>query len=303
MSFLAEEIARQPAAWRRAASLAMSVGLELPRPGERAVVVGCGTSWHVSESYALLRESLGAGETDFFTPSQLPAGRHYDRMVAVSRSGTTTEIVRLLEKNAHIPTVCITTHPDVPAARSARTAVVLDFADEQSVVQTLFATTCLALLRAHLGQPMDRLNSQAEAALAMADDLLPMAGHDQYTFLGQGWAHGIAREAALKLREAAQLWTEAYPTAEYRHGPISIAEPGRLVWILGDPVPGLIAEVAATGATVVHTGEDPMSDLVRIHRLALRLAESRGLDADRPRHLNRSVILADQIRAGLIKHL
>ena len=40
-------------------------------------------------------------------------------------------------------------------------------------------------------------------------------------FLGDGWTVGLANEAALKMREAAGAWTEAYPAMEYRHGPIS----------------------------------------------------------------------------------
>ena len=91
----------------------------------------------------------------------------------------------------------------------------------------------------------------------------------QYTFLGQGWAHGIAREAALKMREASRSWTESYPQMEYRHGPISIAEPGRVVWVFGAPVPGLLDDVSATGATVVSDDLDPVSDLVRVQRLAV----------------------------------
>ena len=93
------------------------------------------------------------------------------------------------------------------------------------------------------------------------------------------------------MREAAQSWTEAYPQMEYRHGPISIAEPGRVVWVFGEPVPGLLDDVAATGATVVCDDLDPVADLVRVQRLAVRLAEAAGLDPDRPRNLTRSVVL------------
>jgi fructoselysine-6-P-deglycase FrlB-like protein len=93
------------------------------------------------------------------------------------------------------------------------------------------------------------------------------------------------------MREAAQLWTEAYPQMEYRHGPISIAEPGRTVWVFGDPVPGLVDDVIATGADVVCDDLDPLADLVRVQLLAVREAERRGLDPDRPRHLTRSVVL------------
>ncbi len=45
------------------------------------------------------------------------------------------------------------------------------------------------------------------------------------------------------MREAAQLWTEAYPQLEYRHGPISIAQPGRAVWVFGSPAAGLAGDV------------------------------------------------------------
>ena len=68
----------------------------LPRPGERVAVVGCGTSWFMAQAYAAARETPGGGETDAFAASEMPSGRRYDRVVAISRSGTTTEVVRLL---------------------------------------------------------------------------------------------------------------------------------------------------------------------------------------------------------------
>ena len=56
------------------------------------------------------------------------------------------------------------------------------------------------------------------------------AGPEQITVVGRGWTVGLAHEAALKLRESAQFWTESYPAMEYRHGPISIATTGRATW-------------------------------------------------------------------------
>ncbi len=56
-------------------------------------------------------------------------------------------------------------------------------------------------------------------------------------------------------------------------------------------MPGLLDDVAATGATVVCDALDPVSDLVRVQRLAVALAEAAGLDPDRPRNLSRSVVL------------
>ena len=101
----------------------------------------------------------------------------------------------------------------------------------------------------------------------------------------------MANEAALKLREACQAWTESYPAMEYRHGPISVAGPHSVVWTLGPVEPGLLAQIAETGATVVKGELDPMAELVRIHRVAGALAVHKGLDPDRPRHLTRSVVL------------
>ena len=290
MTFMDDEIARQPSAWRRVAATLPAHASALPQPGERVAVVGCGTSWFIAEAYAALREGAGEGETQAFAASLFPEGRSFDRLVAITRSGTTTEILRLLEVPRDCPTVAITADGSAPVTAAVDAPIVLDFADERSVVQTLFATTALALLRCSLGDGIAQTADRAETALG---EELPPAwlSADQFTFLGDGWAHGIAREAALKMREAAQLWTEAYPGMEYRHGPIAIAQPGRVVWILGTPARGLVEDIGATGATVVCTGDDPVVDLVRVQRLAGRRASLAGLDVDAPRHLTRAVVL------------
>jgi glucosamine 6-phosphate synthetase-like amidotransferase/phosphosugar isomerase protein len=114
---------------------------------------------------------------------------------------------------------------------------------------------------------------------------------DHVVVLGHGWTVGLAHEGALKLREAAQLPAESYPAMEYRHGPIALAGPRSLVWILGSPDPAVAADVAATGATVVTAELDPLAELIRIQRTAVACAAARGLDPDRPRNLTRSVVL------------
>jgi fructoselysine-6-P-deglycase FrlB-like protein len=86
---------------------------------------------------------------------------------------------------------------------------------------------------------------------------------------------------------------------EYRHGPISIAAPGRAVWPFGPLPPGLAGQVRATGATLVDLGDlDPMASLVLAQRFAVAVAEARDLDPDGPRNLTRSVVLAsDQVNS------
>lgn len=292
MPHVSSEIHRQPQSWARAALLAPSLRDVLPRPGERVAVIGCGTSWFMAESYATLREATGHGETDYFAAADLSRDRRYDRLVAITRSGTTTEVLSALDGVSY-PTTAITADASSAVVGVADESIVLDFAEEQSVVQTVFATTTLMLLRAALGQQLTMAISQAEQVLSAPPDAVFDDVH-QFTFLGQGWSHGLAREAALKMREAAQTWTESYPQMEYRHGPISIAEPGRVVWVFGEPVPGLAQDIQATGATLICDELDPVADLVRAQLLAVRLAERRGLDPDRPRNLSRSVVLEAQ---------
>ena len=169
--------------------------------------------------------------------------------------------------------------------------MILDFADEKSVVQTRFATTSLALWRAWLGEDLTAVVTQGQAALT---DPLPRRALDssQFTFLGSGMSVGIANEAALKLREASQSWTESYSAMEFRHGPISVVGRSSTVWIFGPPPPGLLEDLRATGAYVESSGLDPMADLIRAQRLAVALAEAKGLNPDQPRHLSRSVLLS-----------
>jgi fructoselysine-6-P-deglycase FrlB-like protein len=289
MTYLRDEIASQPDTWARALEMSVS---GLPEPGERVAVIGCGTSYYMAQAYAALREKAALGETDAFAASEFPFGRHYDRVVALSRSGTTTEVLSVLNQiEAATPTVALTADPATPISDAARELVVLDFADEKSVVQTRFATSALVLLRASLGESLADL--PAAAARALAEPLAPeLTSAEQVTFLGTGWTIGLANEAALKLREAAQAWTESYYAMEYRHGPISIAAPGRAVWVFGKSPNGLVDDVRATGAHLETFDGDPLVSLVRAHLLAEEGAESRGLNPDEPRNLTRSVILA-----------
>ena len=291
MSVTREEISSQPQMWRQVADLLPQVARQLPAAGERVAIVGCGTSYFIAQAVAVARETAGHGETDAFVASEMPAGRPYDLVVAISRSGTTTEVVRCLESLPDgVRSLAISAVPGTPVLDAADDAIVLAFADEASIVQTRFATTALALLRAHLGHDLSAAIADARALL---DQPLPAqpAGFEHFVFLGHGWTVGLASEAALKFREAGQAWAESYPAMEYRHGPISVAGPGTLVWFVGDADPDLVRDVRPTGATVVTRRLDPMAELVALQRGAVALAEAKGLDPDNPQHLTRSVVL------------
>jgi len=287
------EIASQPECWQEAVDLLPEVAGLLPKNGERVAAIGCGTSWFMAASYAVLRESAGLGETDVFSGSEVPSDRTYDRVLVISRSGTTTEVLRLLEDlKGKTRTVAIIADPDTPARELADDCIVLDFADEKSVVQTRFATTTLALLRASLGE--DLTQAIADARRTVDEPLDPaVVASKQFTFLGTGWTVGLATEAALKMREASLSWTESYPLLEYRHGPKSITEDHSTVWFLWSETDGIEDEVESFGGTAVIANADPLAELIKCQRLAVQIGLNKGLNPDLPRNLSRSVILTE----------
>ena len=258
------EIRSQPETWARAVSLAAQGAPVLGRPGERVLVLGCGTSAFVAESLAVLRERAGHGETDAAYASEWTPGRTYDRVLVISRSGTTSEV---LEALALVPAgtvkAAVVGVAGSPVATAADETLVLDFANEESVVQTRFPTSVLALARAGFGEDLTAVIEQARDVLAAPLPVDP-SRFEHFVFLGRSWSYGLAQEAALKIREAAQAWSESYPALDYRHGPVAVAGERSLVTLV---------------------------QLVQAQRLAVELAVGRGLDADAPRHLTRSVVL------------
>jgi fructoselysine-6-P-deglycase FrlB-like protein len=292
MSHLMDEIASQPECWAKAMEMAASAGAALPAPGERVAVIGCGSSLNVARCYAALREAAGQGETDAFPASEVSATRRYDRMVYVSRTGTTTEVLDALRRApAGVRTTAITAGPGSPLMQEAAAVVLLDFSAERSVVSSRFITSTIALLRAHLGEDLRALPDAA--ARELARPLPPgLAGYSEFTFLGRGWAAAVADEAALKLREASRTWAESYPAMEYRHGPISVSDENTVVWALGQVPSSLLADARRTGAMVIASDADPLTGLTGAQRLAAELAARKHIDPDQPRALSRSVILA-----------
>ena len=285
------EINSQPDTWEQVLAALPALAAKLPQAGRRVAFIGCGTSYFIAQAIALTRESLGLGESDACVASEMPTERRYDQVVAISRSGTTTEVTRALEALPDdVPSLAIVAVAGTPVDVAADETIVLDFADEESVVQTRFATSALALLRAHLGADLRGPIAEARRSLGHSLPHDP-SGFDHFVFLGHGWTLGLANEAALKFREASLSWTESYYAGEYRHGPISVAGERTLVWLIGIDDESLAEDIRATGATVRIGEDDPMAELVTIQRTATALAAARGLDPDNPQHLTRSVVL------------
>jgi len=287
-----QEIASQPALWGRAQHHADERPEGLPGRGERVLVLGCGTSYYVAAAYATLREQAGEGTTDAIIASELgTVVRPYDRVIAISRSGTSTEVVDALTRlDPSISLTAVLGELGTPVGDRATHVIDLGYADETSVVQTRFPTTLLALLRASLGQSQEERAALLRAGQAAVAAPVQEPQPRQLVVLATGWAAHLAQEAALKCRESAGMWAEAYATGEFRHGPISVAGPGSLVWAM-TPLTTLQTEsIEATGARVRHGGDEPLAELVELQRHAVAWASAAGRDADHPAHLSRSVV-------------
>jgi fructoselysine-6-P-deglycase FrlB-like protein len=129
--FMEVELISQSEVWTLAAEQAAAEHLQ-PEAGERVAVVGCGTSWFIAQSYAAAREAAGQGVTDAFAASEASLGRQrsYDRVVAISRSGTTTEILGLLKAlRSIVPTLAVVGDPDSPLPALADQTAVLPYAE------------------------------------------------------------------------------------------------------------------------------------------------------------------------------
>ncbi len=289
---LAAELATQPDDWVTARELAREHARLLPQPGERVAILGCGSSLYVGHAVAVKREAAGLGETDAWPAGDAVPDRAYDRIVAITRSGTTTEVLDALDRlSGRAPVTVITADPTSPVADRGE-VISLAYADEQSVVQSRTMTSAVAMFRWHLGEDLTGAVEEAREVLALDETWFDeLRQIDQFSFVGAGWTYGLAEEAALKLKESTQAWTESWHQSEYRHGPISIAEPGRAVWAFGPLIPNFERDVQATGATLLHSELDALAELLKVHRLCLLRATDHGLDADRPRNLTRSIIL------------
>jgi len=248
------------------------------------IVTGCGSTYYLSlHAAAVLRKigvqawALPASELVYFAQEHRP--RRFN-LLAVSRSGTTTETVRAVEgyRAAHPQgtAIAITCAPETPLTAHADASLVAAHAPEQSVAQTR-SFTSMALLAQALaglvaGNParLTRLRG-LPAALAGLIEREPetpqQIGADlsieRLFFLGSGPLYGIACEAMLKTKEMTCSWAEAYHVLEFRHGPMSLAGQGALVV-------GLISDSAAEAEIKV------LHDMRQLGARTLALAEARG---------------------------
>jgi len=264
--------------------------------------LGCGSSYHVSTAAAAFYEQERHAPGQAIFPSDYSPRANWTH-VAISRSGTTTELVNAMKRVRKADGRCLLLLGDqhVPSEAYADAVLPLEFAAEQGVVQTRFVVAATYALRLLIGDPttnaaLARLPERLEEALTTFD-ATPLLKFDHVVFLGRGWRYGLARAAALNLQETAVMVPESYQTLDYRHGPIASIDERSLVWCFDEhddvESAAVIKDVRKTGATVHWPEGDPLIAVVQGQIASLRKAEALGVDPMAPRHLSRAVILPE----------
>ena len=317
----AAEIFSQPQIWPKAVAVgAAAIELQQCLAAGPALYTGCGSTGHLARALAINhRQSLPtfawAETASEFWLNSIPDAPWPQTVVAVSRSGETTETIKACKRaeSAGSTLVAVTASPGSTLDEISRHSVIVDFASEESVVQTRsFTSMLLAALAAQMaaagrdavselggiGATGAALISDAESAA----DRLSDTSLTSFYVLGSGFDRPLACEAALKIKEMSSTLAEGIGILDFRHGPISLADEKTAVLVLCGA--GLAHELAVTadieacGARVITVGPDPrctiesprdaheletaVARLVVPQITGLRRGIAKGLDPDAP---------------------
>ncbi|MES2152741.1 MAG: SIS domain-containing protein [Pseudomonadota bacterium] len=244
--------------------------------------------------------------------------------IAISQSGQSPDVVEPIRyfRDGGATTIALVNDISSPLAMAAEWAMPLHAGKEQSVAATKsFITSLVAGARLvaqwqndpelldGLAALPESLAIAAQADWSAALEVLTPARN--IMVVGRGISFPIALESALKFKETSALQAEAFSGAEIKHGPMALIEDGYplLIFATRGPTqaglvqlatemrgrgarvllaaPADIAERDLTLPTAATPDLDPIVAVQAFYVMAARLAEARGMDPDRPRHLSK----------------
>ena len=315
------EIASQPSLWPRAVETGVdATALQHALTGGPTLYIGCGSTAHLARALAFAhRRTLptfawaeAASEVWLASDPQSPRA---STVVAISRSGETTETVEACRRAGRLGStlVTVTASPGSPLDEVCGESVVVDFASEESVAQTRsFTCMLLAALAAQLtaagrdaAAVFEGLGEMGEGLIAAATPITEQLADpslEAVFVLGSGLNGQLVPEAALKIKEMSATFAEGFPVLDFRHGPISLANKRTAALVLcGASVAhelAVAADIEACGARVLTVGPDPRCSIETPHgaseastavaclvvaQLAgMRRGLAKGLDPDAP---------------------
>jgi glutamine---fructose-6-phosphate transaminase (isomerizing) len=243
--------------------------------------------------------------------------------IAVSQSGKSPDLLTTTRaaKEGGALTVALCNTEDSPLMQLVDVPVPLHAGPETSVAATksyIASLSAIAQLLAHWTDDRDLLRALPETPALLERawncDWQPVVDSLQSAVnlfvVARGFGLGVAQEAALKLKETCGLHAEAFSSAEVKHGPMALVRAGFPVLMFTQTddtragIEELAAEFAARGARVLLAGAsaagatplpsvvahpviEPLLAIQSFYRAAEALARARGLDPDRPPHLNK----------------
>jgi glucosamine--fructose-6-phosphate aminotransferase (isomerizing) len=335
--FTRAEIFSQPEAWTEAWEVVEKHRNDLGKifDGEydQVLFTGCGSTYYLSlAAAALFQEMTGrvaraVPGSELLLNGQTTLSDGKTLLVAVSRSGSTTETVRAVEsfkEQNRGPVLVISNYGNQPLAGLANLALVIEKGQEQSVAQTrsfasmYVAAAAISLLaggREAQYQSMRRLPEVGVRLLAEYDTLAQKLGanlaFDRFYFLGSGIRYGLACEVNLKMKEMTLTHSEPFHFLEFRHGPMSMVTSNTLmVGLVSEKnlshEQAVLNEMQALGGTVLALGESGLeisfaSGIPEAARAVLYLpilqlmafyrSLAKGLNPDQPKNLSAVVVL------------
>jgi len=326
------EIKTQTEAWAQALDVVHASSFPKAEDYDQVLFIGCGSTYYLSLAGAALYQELTgrvaraipAGE--LLLNSETVLTNTKTLLVAVSRSGTTTETIKAVEKlkSEKRGDVIVVSNYDEVLSRLADLSIVIDKGQEESVAQTRsFASMYVAVTafcakmagRNDLVEAMKKLPEVGNLIIAKyelyAKSLGENLAFDRFYFLGSGIRYGLACEANLKMKEMTLTHSEPFHVLEFRHGPMSMVnENAVVVGLLSDAnrvhEAKVLAEMEELGGTVVSLGESEANvcfesgipESVRgvlylpvLQLMAFYRSLAKGLNPDRPANLTAVVKL------------
>jgi glucosamine--fructose-6-phosphate aminotransferase (isomerizing) len=238
------EVKSQTEAWAQASHLTNTNSLPNSEDYDQVIFTGCGSTYYQSLAAASLYQELTGrvaratpgGELLLNPQTVIQAGASC-LLVAISRSGTTTETVRAVEKFRanKLGDVVVISNYDEVLAHLADCSIVITRGQEESVAQTrsfasmYVAATAFCARMARRNDLLHRMSSLPEIGVRLMEEFEPAARQlgenldfDRFYFLGSGIRYVLACEVNLKMKEMSLTHSEAFHFLEFRHGPMSM---------------------------------------------------------------------------------
>ena len=267
--------------------------------GRRLVLVGIGTSWHAAHHGAWMLREAGVEAEPVHAADVAPYGRAIspeEGVIVLSHTGGTGYSMTMLERarEAGAETLHIS---GIGNGGELETV-----AAEASYAYTASHTGALARLAqiaTALGAQLGPLQDIPERVAAVLDLPGPLIGVPArlVELIGAGPNGWTAQEGALKIREASYVAAEGLSSEQFFHGPsVALDEQDTLVVLDGggpmaDRTEAIAAAVEVTGAKVARFPQRELGEAlsvfpltVVVQRIALELAEARGVSPDRFRY-------------------